>query len=221
MSSKLLLLEDDRLFNETLQDFLEEEGYSVDTVLDPYSALDLTYENNYDLYLFDVNLPYESGFDLLSKLRQGGDETPVIFITSREDKASLKEGFAKGGDDYIKKPVDLEELGLRIEAILRRQVRQSLLQLGSYRFDIHSRQLYDAQGKALLGQKAALLLLVLLEAKGGIVSLEEIKRRLWSAAEEGSDGALRVYITQLKKYFPDQIRNERGVGYAFDREGHG
>ena len=221
MSAKLLLLEDDRLFNETLQDFLEEEGYSVDTVLDPYSALDLTYENNYDLYLFDVNLPYESGFDLLSKLRQGGDETPVIFITSREDKASLKEGFAKGGDDYIKKPVDLEELGLRIEAILRRQVRQSLLQLGSYRFDIHSRQLYDAQGDALLGQKAALLLLVLLEAKGGIVPLEEIKRRLWSAAEEGSDGALRVYITQLKKYFPDQIRNERGVGYAFDREGHG
>ncbi len=220
MSAKLLLLEDDRLFNETLQDFLEEEGYSVDTVLDPYSALDLTYENNYDLYLFDVNLPYESGFDLLSKLRQGGDETPVIFITSREDKASLKEGFAKGGDDYIKKPVDLEELGLRIEAVLRRQVRQSLLQLGSYRFDIHSRQLYDAQGDALLGQKAALLLLVLLEAKGGIVPLEEIKRRLWSAAEEGSDGALRVYITQLKKYFPDQIRNERGVGYAFDREGH-
>ena len=221
MSAKLLLLEDDRLFNETLQDFLEEEGYSVDTVLDPYSALDLTYENNYDLYLFDVNLPYESGFDLLSKLRQGGDETPVIFITSREDKASLKEGFVKGGDDYIKKPVDLEELGLRIEAVLRRQVRQSLLHLGSYRFDIHNRQLYDAQGVALLGQKAALLLLVLLEAKGGIVPLEEIKRRLWSTAEEGSDGSLRVYITQLKKYFPDQIRNERGVGYAFDREGHG
>jgi len=221
MSAKLLLLEDDRLFNETLQDFLEEEGYSVDTVLDPYSALDLTYENNYDLYLFDVNLPYESGFDLLSKLRQCGDETPVIFMTSREDKASLKEGFTKGGDDYIKKPVDLEELGLRIEAVLRRQVRQSLLQLGSYRFDIHSRQLYDAQGDTLLGQKAALLLLVLLEAKGRIVPLEEIKRRLWSAAEEGSDGALRVYITQLKKYFPDKIRNERGVGYAFDREGHG
>ena len=221
MSAKLLLLEDDRLFNETLQDFLEEEGYSVDTVLDPYSALDLTYENNYDLYLFDVNLPYESGFDLLSKLRQGGDETPVIFITSREDKASLKEGFAKGGDDYIKKPVDLEELGLRIKAVLRRQVRQSLLHLGSYRFDISNRQLYDAQGVALLGRKAALLLLVLLEAKGEIVPLEVIKRRLWSAAEEGSDGALRVYIAQLKKYFPDQIRNERGVGYAFDREGHG
>jgi len=221
MSTKLLLLEDDRLFNETLQDFLEEEGYSVDTVLDPYSALDLTYENNYDLYLFDVNLPYESGFDLLSKLRQSGDETPVIFITSREDKASLKEGFANGGDDYIRKPLDLEELGLRIEAILRRQVRQTILHLGSYRFDIHARQLYDAHGKALLGQKAALLLLVLLEAKGEIVSLEEIKRRLWSTAEESSDGSLRVYITQLKKYFPHQIRNERGVGYAFDREGHG
>ena len=218
MSAKLLLLEDDSLFNETLQDFLVEEGYSVDAVLDPYSALDLTYESNYDLYLFDVNLPYESGFDLLSKLRQGGDETPVIFITSREDKASLAEGFAKGGDDYIKKPVDLEELGLRIEAIFRRQTRRSLLYLGSYRFDVRNRQLFSEGGEALLSQKAALLLLVLLEAKGGIVPIDQIKSRLWSTAEEGSDGSLRVYITQLKKYFPQQIRNERGVGYAFDRE---
>lgn len=218
MSAKLLLLEDDQLFNETLQDFLEEEGYGVDTVLDPYSALDHTYEKNYDLYLFDVNLPYESGFDLLSRLRQSGDTTPVIFLTSREDRASLREGFGVGGDDYLKKPVDLEELALRIEAILRRQVRREEVDLGSYRFDIRNRQLYRGSEEVPLGQKSALLLLVLLEAQGKTVPLEEIKRRLWSTAEEASSGSLRVYITQLKKYFPVQIRNERGVGYAFERE---
>jgi len=116
MPPRILLLEDDKLFNETLQDFLEEEEYELEYALDPYTALDLAYEQNFDLYLFDVNLPYESGFDLLKKLRESGDSTPTIFITSRDDKESLREGFMVGADDYIKKPIDLDELyyGLKL-----------------------------------------------------------------------------------------------------------
>jgi DNA-binding response OmpR family regulator len=213
MSVKILLLEDDKLFNETLQDFLEEEGFVIDAVLDPYSALDLSYENNYSLYLFDVNLPYESGFDLLSKLRDGGDDTPCIFITSREDKASLKEGFEQGGDDYIRKPVDLDELLLRISAVLRRQVRSQVVKIDKYTFDIMSKMLFCDSHPVELSIKAGELLFVLLEAQGSVVSLEQIKERLWSSSEESSDGALRVYVAQLKKYFPTQIHNVRGVGY--------
>ena len=213
MSTKILLLEDDKLFNETLQDFLEEEGFTLDCVLDPYSALDLSYENNYNLYLFDVNLPYESGFDLLKKLRSSGDNTPTIFITSRQDKASLHEGFMEGGDDYITKPVDLEELLLRINALLRRQVRSEVVKISMYEFDIVSKKL-SLNGKSIeLSVKATELLLTLLEGQGQVVPLEQIKAHLWSAAEEASDGALRVYVTQLKKYFPTQIENIRGVGY--------
>jgi len=211
--SKILLLEDDTLFNETLQDFLEEEGYEVKAVLDPYSALDLTYENVFDLYLFDVNLPYETGFELLEKLRQSADNTPCIFLTSRDDKASLKEGFEKGGDDYLQKPVDLDELLLRIEAILRRQVRKQIVHMDKYNFDILTKTLYEGEKSVGLSIKASELLFLLLEAKGNLVSTEQMKERLWSASEEGSDGALRVYITQLKKYFPTQIENIRGVGY--------
>lgn len=213
MSTKILLLEDDKLFNETLQDFLEEEGFILDCVLDPYSALDLTYDNNYDLYLFDVNLPYESGFDLLKKLRHSGDNTPTIFITSRQDKASLREGFMEGGDDYIAKPVDLEELFLRINALLRRQVRSQMVGIDAYEFDIVTKKLYLNGNDMALSIKAAELLLVLLEGQGEVVALEKIKAQLWPAAEEASDGSLRVYITQLKKYFPTQIENVRGVGY--------
>jgi len=213
MSTNILLLEDDKLFNETLQDFLEEEGFALDCVLDPYSALDLTYENNYNLYLFDVNLPYESGFDLLKKLRSSGDNTPTIFITSRQDKASLHEGFMEGGDDYITKPIDLEELLLRINALLRRQVRSEVVKIGIYAFDILSKKL-SLNGKRIeLSVKATELLLTLLEGQGQVVPLEQIKAHLWSASEEASDGALRVYVTQLKKYFPTQIENIRGVGY--------
>ena len=213
MSAKILLLEDDKLFNETLQDFLEEEGFTLHVALDPYSALDLTYENNYDLYLFDVNLPYENGFELLEKLRHAGDMTPTIFITSRYDKDSLKEGFTQGGDDYITKPVDLDELLLRINALLRRQTRSQWVQIGTFRFDVMTKRLYENDKVLELTQKASELLLVLLEAQGSVVSTEQIKERLWSSAEEASDGALRVYVAQLKKYFPRRIDNVRGVGY--------
>jgi len=218
MATKILLLEDDKLFNETLQDFLEEEGFVLECALDPYTALDLTYEHNYDLYLFDVNLPYESGFDLLQKLRASGDTTPTIFITSRNDKDSLREGFMQGGDDYIVKPIDLEELLLRINAVLRRQIRTESIVLGAYTFEVVSKILSIDDKPVELTAKASELLWVLLEAKGKVVPSEQIKSYLWATSEEASDGSLRVYITQLKKYFPTQIKNIRGVGYqlSFD-----
>lgn len=207
------MLEDDKLFNETLEDFLEEEGHSIQCALDPYTALDLSYEYVFDLYLFDVNLPYENGFELLEKLRQSGDETPCIFITSREDKASLREGFETGGDDYIQKPVDLDELLLRIQAVLRRQVRSQIIQIDTYHFDSLTKTLFQNDQVLELSIKAGELLLVLLEWQGRVVPLEQIKERLWSSAEDASDGALRVYIAQLKKYFPTHIHNVRAVGY--------
>jgi DNA-binding response OmpR family regulator len=215
MSVKILLLEDDKLFNETLQDFLEEEDFIVDYALDPYSALDLTYQHTYDLYLFDVNLPYESGFNLLEKLRSSGDMTPTIFLTSRDDKASLTEGFEIGGDDYMKKPIDLDELLLRIYALLRRQVRRQRVPIGAYMLDIVGKTLYLDNRALEVTQKAIELLALLVEAKGEVVSSEIIKSRLWAAGQHASDGSLRVYITQLKKYFPESISNVRGIGYKW------
>ena len=215
MATKILLLEDDNLFNETLQDFLEEEGFSIDSALDPYSALELTYERNYDLYLFDVNLPYESGFDLLKKLRQSGDVTPVIFLTSRDDKASLTQGFETGADDYMKKPIDLDELLLRIQALLRRQVRKERITIGDYSLDMVAKALFHDNEELDVSKKAVELLVLLVQADGEVVSSDKIKNRLWAAGQNASDGSLRVYITQLKKYFPDAIVNIRGVGYRW------
>ena len=215
MSIKILLLEDDKLFNETLQDFLEEEGFALDCALDPYTALELTYKNIYDLYLFDVNLPYESGFDLLSKLRQSGDTTPTIFLTSREDKASLTEGFEIGADDYMKKPIDLDELLLRISALMRRQVRNEKLTIGEYRLDMLSKTVYRNDEALDVTKKAVELLVLLLQSNGEVVSSDEIKNRLWAAGKNASDGSLRVYVTQLKKYFSDHIVNVRGIGYRW------
>ena len=215
MATRILLLEDDKLFNETLQDFLEEEGFILDCTLDPYSALDLTYKQPYDLYLFDVNLPYENGFDLLKKLRDSGDVTPTIFLTSRDDKVSLTRGFETGADDYMKKPIDLDELLLRIQALLRRQVRRERITIGEYSLNMVAKTLYLHNEALEITQKAVELLVLLVEAKGEVVSSETIKNRLWAAGQNASDGSLRVYITQLKKYFPNAISNIRGIGYKW------
>jgi DNA-binding response OmpR family regulator len=210
---EILIVEDDKSFNETLQDILMQEKYGVDSTLDPYSALEYCYEKQYDLYVFDVNLPYESGFELLEKLRKSGDETPCMFLTSREDKASLKEGFTTGADDYMQKPIDIDEFLLRVEALLRRRVRKEQINIGEYTFHTTTKILYHQGSKVELGVKSAELLLVLLEHKNHVVSTDTILSRLWSSAEEVSLGALRVYVTQLKKYFPTEIQNVRGVGY--------
>ena len=209
---KILILEDDKLFNDTLEDFLEEEGFAAATALDPYSALDLAYEQKFDLYLFDVNLPYESGFDLLKKLRDSGDKTPTLFLTSRDDKHSILRGFDVGADDYMKKPIDLDELLFRIRAILRRKYRSDIINVGKYTIDCTAKQLYENEVLLKVSSKAIDLLLLLLNAKGAVVPLKVIEETLWHVNEEVSLGAVRVYITTLKKYFQN-IENIRGVGY--------
>jgi DNA-binding response OmpR family regulator len=212
---KILILEDDKLFNETLEDFLEEEGFVLHTALDPYTALDLAYEQKFDLYLFDVNLPYETGFDLLEKLRSANDTTPTIFLTSRDDKDSMKLGFGAGADDYMKKPIDLDELLLRVNAVLRRQVREDKIELGKYTIDCNGKRLYFQGELISVTTKAVELLILLVLAKGEVVRIEEIEEKLWHVSQDASLGAIRVYITALKKYFPQSIENIRGVGYLF------
>jgi len=213
---KILLLEDDRLFSETLQDWLEEEGYAVTPAYDPHSAFALCYESRFSLYLFDINLPFQDGLETFRQLRESGDRTPVIFLTSREDRESLLEGFEIGADDYLKKPVDLEELSARVAAVLRRRSSTTQRRLGPYRMDAKARDLFLEDEPLKLGRKIYDLLELLVEKEGKVVPLSEIRSALWHPSEASSDGAIRVYITRLKKLFPDAIDNIRGVGYRFD-----
>jgi DNA-binding response OmpR family regulator len=214
---EILLLEDDRLFSETLQDWLEEEGYLVTVAYDPHSAYERCFTHRFDLYLFDINLPFQDGLETFRQLRESGDDTPVIFLTSREDRASLLEGFDIGADDYLKKPVDLEELSARIGAVLRRHASEGKRQIGPYVMDRRSRDLLRDGEPQRVGRKIYDLLELLLSKGGETVSNEEIRTYLWRPGEHSSDGAIRVYITRLKKLFPEAVENVRGVGYRFDR----
>ncbi|WP_292655488.1 response regulator transcription factor [Nitratifractor sp.] len=213
MSATILILEDDRLFNETLCDFLEEHGYSVCGLLDPKNALEACYRRRFDLYLLDINLPFENGLNFLRSLRESGDETPAVFLTSREDRESLIEGFGIGADDYLRKPVDLEELHARIQATLRRSRGPMRFELDGYLVDRSRYRIYRDRAPVPIERKPFELLILLLQARGETVRTETIASTLWPAAQEASYGAIRVYVTRLKKLFGDRIENVRGVGY--------
>ncbi|NPA84311.1 MAG: response regulator transcription factor [Epsilonproteobacteria bacterium] len=216
MPFKILLVEDDSLFQETIEELLQEEGYLVESVPDIKGALEYIYYTPYDLYILDVKLPDGSGFELLDQRRRQGDTTPTLFLTSKRE--GLKEGFLRGGDDYLVKPVDLEELLLRIRAILRRSHGGEVVTIGPYTFNITSLQLLLGERPIDLGLKELKLLELFVKNRGKNLSKEEIFEHLWKPGEFPSDGALRVYITTLKRLFgKDAITNIRGYGYRFEK----
>ncbi len=204
---RLLLLEDDRLFSETLKDFLEDNGFEVVSVYDPYSAYEIAYESRFDIYLFDINLPFESGLETLKNLKNANDNTPAIFITSRDDKESLLKGFEIGCKDYIKKPFDFDELLVRIKANI--DIKREIL-IGNFRLDKRAKKLYLDNKELDFNIKSVELLELLYENVNRVVTYEEIFYRLWPSGEPNR-GSLRVYIAKLKKFF--DIESIRGIGY--------
>lgn len=214
VSIKLLLLEDDLLFAETLTDLLEENSFEVIHAPNGQDALDATYHTKFDIYLLDINVPLINGITLLQELRHANDTTPAIFLTSHKDKEMLKSGFISGADDYITKPFDSEELLLRIEALLRRTKSEVVECVTLLCHDaIHQRFLYDTV-ELELSKKEYDLLLLLVRHVDKAVPKELILDELWSASESGSDGAIRVYINRIKQLLPQmEIQNIRGIGY--------
>ena len=214
MSIKILLLEDDLLFAETLIDLLEDENYEITHVPNGQDALDQTFETKFDIYLLDINVPLINGVTLLGELRDSNDNTPAIFLTSHKDKEMLKNGFRSGADDYITKPFDNDELLFRIQALVRRlkpfnnECIQDLCH-----DEIHKRFLYKKEALELSKKEYQLLFLLMSHADAPVPK-ELILDELWNSSESGSEGAIRVYINRIKQLLPEvKIENVRGIGY--------
>ena len=207
---KILILEDDDLFASTLEDFLSDEGFEVDIAKDGEECLELNFKKNYDLYIFDINVPKINGLDLLEQLRQSDDNTPTIFLTSYKDKDTLHDAFLKGCDDYLKKPADLDELILRIKALLKRNKKQfKVIDLSNnFTFNPSTKRVYENEVDLNLPIKVLDLIELFLENKGEIVTKNMIISKLWTTQEEYSEGSIRVYINQIKKILgKDAISN--------------
>jgi len=215
VSTKILLLEDDSLFGESIQDFLEEEGYEIRLCRNGQEALDATYTEKFDLYLLDINVPLIDGLSLLKELRSAEDDTPVIYLTSHTEKDVLLEAYENGADDYLKKPFEIDELALRIKALLRRVKKASgKLCIGTLCLDEQHKCLFLGDKELLLSLKEFQLISLLMRHSGGIVTKEMIMDELWSPSESVSEGAIRVYINRLKQEIgSEKIVNIRGMGY--------
>ena len=215
----ILLLEDDELFASTVEDFLTEEGFEVDIASDGEECLELNFKKNYDLYIFDINVPKINGLELLEQLRTSGDNTPSIFLTSYKDKDTLHNAFLSGCDDYLKKPADLDELLLRIKALLKRNKKQfDIIKLSkSITFNPSNKRVYENEIDLNLPIKVLELMELFVENRGEIVTKEMIITKLWATSEDYSEGSIRVYINQIKKLFDkDAIINIKGIGYKIE-----
>ncbi|WOE70367.1 response regulator transcription factor [Hydrogenimonas thermophila] len=210
MKQKILLLEDDRTLGETLEELLQEDGYDVDWVIDGAEAADKTFEQKYDLYIFDINVPEIDGFDLLESLRNAKDDTPTIFISALVDLKTIAKGFELGADDYIKKPFFPEELLIRVNAKLSKA--SSVIKCGDVEFDPASRTLKRDGHIVPLGEVQLSLLNHFLNNIGQVID----KTVLMDCLEHPSSTALRVAINKLKEKTGLEFKNIRGVGYVLE-----
>ena len=219
MQRKILLLEDDVQLNDTVKQYLEYQGYNVVAAYDAHEARDLLYETHIDLMLLDIKVPYQNGFDLLNELREEGNVTPAIFITSLHSVDDVTRGFDAGCDDYIRKPFALKELLLRVESLLKRQygTREEWVDLGNgLQFSPKEFQLVRNGERLPLKTKEAKLLSLLLEHPNELLSYEKIFEVLWEYDEEPSGGSLRTYVRTIRAYIgKEHIDTVKNIGYRF------
>ncbi|KAB7883128.1 response regulator transcription factor [Poseidonibacter ostreae] len=217
---KILLLEDDTILNEIIEEHLLELHYDVVSIMNGSEAEEVIYDENFDLLLFDVNVPNINGFDLLRNLRKNNINIPTIFITSRDTSDDVKTGFNAGADDYIKKPFELSELVLRIENIKRLRQIDSFGQIqisNDVFYDYNRKVIINTNGEFNLSKTEAKLLEYFIKSKNKTISIEEISINNWVYDEMPEATTIRTYIKNLrKKLDSDAISTLKGIGYRFN-----
>ena len=217
----ILLLEDDELFSLSLIDYLEEfSEVNITHVNSSTKMLELIYENRYDLYLLDINLPDISGLDLLKDIRNATDDTPTIFLTSYKDKETLIQGFQNGADDFLTKPFDMDELILRINSLMKRVKKQDQIVLGNIEFNFDTKEVKVDNKSVKFSLKALELFELFYQNNNAIVTKDMIINRLWTTNESYSEGSIRVYVNSIKKLFVEKdlfkVTNIKNIGYKIE-----
>ncbi|WP_456409332.1 response regulator transcription factor [Caldithrix abyssi] len=227
--SRILLVEDEESLARGLQFNLEAEGYQVTLARDGQQAIELFDQEDFDLVILDVMLPYHSGFEVAEHIRGKTQQLPILFLTARRDTGDKIKGLKVGADDYLTKPFSLDELLLRIERILQRKTwyRQddSLhLKLGEWEIDLEALQLKKKDLKVSLTPLEAGVLKYLLKHRGKIVSRKELLKNVWHTDSEIETRTVDIFIARLRKYLeedplnPHWIKSIRGAGYMIPEE---
>jgi DNA-binding response OmpR family regulator len=226
MKIKVLLAEDDLNLGLVISDQLKSDGYSVALSCDGVEALQRFNEEIFHLCVFDVMMPKKDGFTLAKDIRKLNSEIPILFLTAKSMTEDKVVGFNSGGDDYLTKPFSIEELQLRIKALLKRvnikteAQEEKLIQLGIYLFDVENYTLKHEGELKTLTKKEAHILKVLYKFKNQVVPREVILNAVWGQDDYFIGRSFDVFITKLRKYLKEEpsikISNIHGVGFKFE-----
>jgi two-component system OmpR family response regulator len=219
---RVILSEDDENLGSLLREYLIAKGYDTDLYPDGEAAFRGFQKNQYDLCIFDVMMPKKDGFTLAKDVRMINSEIPIIFLTAKNMKEDVIEGFRIGADDYMTKPFSMEELIFRIEAILRRTLgeadnTQVVFKLGRYTFDARKQTLSDATDSTKLTTKESELLRLLCVNANKVLERNYALKTIWVDDNYFNARSMDVYITKLRKHLKDEegieIINIHGKGY--------
>jgi DNA-binding response OmpR family regulator len=218
--SKILLVEDDASLARVIRDYLSLSQFDVTVCEDGATGLATFKSRPFDLCIVDVMLPKMDGYTLVEKIREVNKTTPVLFLTSKSAKEDRIRGFTKGGDDFITKPFDIEELVLRINVFLKRSGKsqmQEVFRFGACSFDYPNYLLIVKEKRLKLTEKEAEILRVLCSNRHRVMPREEMLQAVWGRDDYFLGRSMDVYISKLRKYLsPDdsvEIENHHGVGF--------
>ena len=213
---RILLAEDDPQLGDGLTVGLRQDGYAVDWVRDGQAADHALASESFDLLVLDLGLPRLSGMEVLARLRGRGQALPVLILTARDATGDKIAGLDGGADDYLVKPIDLDELAARVRALARRTGGRAapLLQLGDLVLDPAARRVMLAGVSIELSAREFSLLQTLMENSGRVMTRAQLEASLYGWRDEPDSNALEVHIHHLrKKVGAERIRTLRGVGY--------
>lgn len=218
---KILLAEDDENLGMLLREYLQAKGYETDLMPNGEDAYNAFVANKYDICIFDVMMPKKDGFTLAKEVRMLNAEVPIIFLTAKTMKEDILQGFKIGADDYLAKPFSMEELLLRIEAILRRTAGavavQDIYTLGIFKFDTQKQQLSNGDNVIKLTTKESELLKLLCANANKVLERNLALKTIWVDDNYFNARSMDVYITKLRKHLKDdptvEIINVHGKGY--------
>ncbi len=228
-SFSILLVEDEENLQEALKLNLELEGYAVTSAYNGTEALKAVQQEYFDLIILDVMLPELDGISVLETIRLQNNQLPILILSAKNSSADRVLGLKKGADDYLTKPFNLEELLLRVQKLIRKNeqmsVKQALpevYQFGKNKVDFKALEAFSKNGEKLaLTKKEIMLLKLLIENKGEVVTREKILQAVWGYNVYPTTRTIDNFILNFRKYFEDDSRNPRhfhsarGIGYRF------
>ena len=217
---RLLVVEDEKRLAAGLKRGLMAEGFAVDVALNGTDGLWMAGEHDYDALILDIMLPGVNGFQICSRLREGGVWTPILMLTAKDGELDEAEALDSGADDYLTKPFSHVVLVARLRALLRRGVRErpAVLEAGTIRLDPAARRCWSAGTEIELTAREMSLLEFLLRNKNEVVSKRKILEHVWDYDFEGNPNIVEVYIRHLRRkidrpFGQNTIRTVRGSGY--------